>query len=186
MTTEPGKIRAVIVDDEPLAREAVRTLVADDTDIMIVGEASNGVDAVALVRQESPDLLFLDVQMPDLGGFGGSRLFPNMPVSPQGRYIELFDADNRHRRPAEVPAAERHLAFQFIMDTRHGTFSNIGMHCKDFFDRTGRQPVSGNIYHVIGTAHNLQITVRIDKPRIACLVITRKLIQVGLTKPFHT
>jgi two-component system LytT family response regulator len=70
LSNEAPRIRAVIVDDEPLARDAVRTLVSADPDIIVVGEASNGVDAVSLIRAETPDLLFLDVQMPDLGGFG--------------------------------------------------------------------------------------------------------------------
>jgi len=62
-------IRAVIVDDEPLAREAVRTLIEADPEIRIVGEASDGREALELIRRERPDLLLLDVQMPELGGF---------------------------------------------------------------------------------------------------------------------
>lgn len=63
-------IRAVIVDDEPAARDVVRTMLAAYDDIAIVGEAGNGFDAVRVVRAERPDLLFLDVQMPDRDGFG--------------------------------------------------------------------------------------------------------------------
>ncbi|HEU4722784.1 MAG TPA: LytTR family DNA-binding domain-containing protein [Gemmatimonadaceae bacterium] len=66
--TEP--LRAVIVDDEPDARDVVRTLLAAHESVRVVGEATNGRDAVALVRRERPDLVFLDVQMPDLDGFG--------------------------------------------------------------------------------------------------------------------
>lgn len=62
-------IRAVICDDEPAAREAVRTLLPDDAGIRIVGEAGSGTEAVEVIRACSPDLLFLDVQMPDLDGF---------------------------------------------------------------------------------------------------------------------
>lgn len=67
--TNSEPIRAVIVDDEPLARDAVRTLVSAEPDVVIVGEASNGREAVDVIRAESPDLVFLDIQMPDLGGF---------------------------------------------------------------------------------------------------------------------
>ena len=63
-------IRAVIVDDEPAARDVVRTMLDGHVDITIVGEAGNGLDAVRVVRSERPDLLFLDVQMPDRDGFG--------------------------------------------------------------------------------------------------------------------
>lgn len=64
------KIRAVVVDDEPFARERVRRLLAGDEGVEVVGEAGDGIRAVSLVREKSPDLLFLDVQMPGKDGFG--------------------------------------------------------------------------------------------------------------------
>jgi two-component system LytT family response regulator len=63
------KVRTVIVDDEPLGRERIRTLLADDPEIEIVGEASDGRAAVASITKFKPDLLFLDVQMPEMSGF---------------------------------------------------------------------------------------------------------------------
>ena len=63
-------MKAVIADDEPLARERIRTLLASERDIEIVAEAANGLEAVQLVREHRPDLLFLDVQMPGMDGFG--------------------------------------------------------------------------------------------------------------------
>jgi two-component system LytT family response regulator len=63
-------VRALIVDDEPLARQRLRTLLKGESDIDIVGECSDGHEAVAAVRELKPDLLFLDVQMPVLDGFG--------------------------------------------------------------------------------------------------------------------
>ena len=63
-------MRAVIADDEPLARRVIRDLLADESDITIVGEARNGIETVAAIRASTPDLLFLDVGMPDLDGFG--------------------------------------------------------------------------------------------------------------------
>ncbi|HEX6051300.1 MAG TPA: LytTR family DNA-binding domain-containing protein [Gemmatimonadaceae bacterium] len=62
-------VRAVVVDDEPTAREVVTTLLAEHPTVQVVGEASNGNEAVALVRRLKPDLLFLDIQMPDQDGF---------------------------------------------------------------------------------------------------------------------
>jgi two-component system LytT family response regulator len=63
-------VRAVVVDDEPTAREVVMTLLAEHPTVEIVGQATNGKDAVQLVRRLRPDLLFLDIQMPDQDGFG--------------------------------------------------------------------------------------------------------------------
>jgi two-component system LytT family response regulator len=62
-------IKAVIVDDEPLAREAIRLRLEDEPDIDVIGEAADGFEAVELVRAVHPDLLFLDVQMPAMDGF---------------------------------------------------------------------------------------------------------------------
>jgi len=64
-----GVVRAVVVDDEPTARDVVRTLLAEHSRIVIVGDAANGREAVTVIRQTAPDLLFLDIQMPDADGF---------------------------------------------------------------------------------------------------------------------
>jgi two-component system, LytTR family, response regulator len=64
------KIRALIVDDEPLAREGIRMRLAQEPDIAVIGECSNGRQAVTVIERDSPDLVFLDVQMPKLDGFG--------------------------------------------------------------------------------------------------------------------
>ncbi len=66
-------LRAIVVDDEPLARRRLRSLLADEADVEIVGEYGNGRDAVAAIRELSPDLVFLDIQMPELDGFGVVR-----------------------------------------------------------------------------------------------------------------
>ena len=63
------KIRAVIVDDEDLARQIVREYLREEEDIAILAECTNGFDAVKAVAEHKPDLLFLDVQMPKLDGF---------------------------------------------------------------------------------------------------------------------
>ncbi|MBM4167815.1 MAG: response regulator [Ignavibacteria bacterium] len=62
-------MRAVIVDDETLARNVIREYLNAHKDISIVGECENGLDAVRVITEMAPDLLFLDVQMPKLNGF---------------------------------------------------------------------------------------------------------------------
>jgi two-component system LytT family response regulator len=63
------KLRTLIVDDEPLARERMRSLLEAEADITIVGECRDGREAVDAIKRESPDLVFLDVQIPELDGF---------------------------------------------------------------------------------------------------------------------
>jgi two-component system LytT family response regulator len=63
-------VRALIVDDEPLGRERLRTLLRAESDVEVVGECANGLEAVKSIDELSPDLIFLDVQMPELDGFG--------------------------------------------------------------------------------------------------------------------
>jgi two-component system LytT family response regulator len=70
MDAPQKKIRTLIVDDEPLARQSLRILLEADSQIELVGEAGSGREALALVRRESPELIFLDIQMPELDGFG--------------------------------------------------------------------------------------------------------------------
>jgi two-component system, LytTR family, response regulator len=64
------KIRTLIVDDEPLARQRLRQLLMEEPEVEIAGECSNGLEAVAAIRSTRPGLIFLDVQMPELDGFG--------------------------------------------------------------------------------------------------------------------
>jgi two-component system LytT family response regulator len=62
-------IRALIVDDEPLAREKIRTLLAGDSEVEVVAECGDGRSAAIAIVEHDPDLVFLDVQMPEVDGF---------------------------------------------------------------------------------------------------------------------
>ena len=75
------KISALIVDDEPVARRGLRQQLQAEADVVIIGECANGREAVAAIEQWTPDLVFLDVQMPLMDGFGvveaiGARNLP--------------------------------------------------------------------------------------------------------------
>jgi two-component system LytT family response regulator len=83
-------IRVVIADDEPLARERIRTLLAPQQDFELIAECGDGEDAVRVLLDLKPDLVFLDVQMPELDGFGVIDAVP--PASrPWVVFITAYD-----------------------------------------------------------------------------------------------
>ena len=113
-----ASIRTLIIDDEPLGRERIRTLLENHRGIEILGECADGLEAVEAIRNVKPDLVFLDVQMPKLDGFGvikeiGSQHMP---------YVIFVTAYDQHAlqafevhaldyllKPFEVPRFEEAL-----------------------------------------------------------------------------
>ena len=98
-------LRVVIVDDEPLARQELQYLLEAVGDLQVVALGSNGIEAVDLIRTHKPDLVFLDVQMPGLDGFGVLKklLEKKMPI-PQVVFATAYD---RYAvRAFEVEAAD--------------------------------------------------------------------------------
>jgi DNA-binding LytR/AlgR family response regulator len=73
-------IRTLIVDDEPLARERLKRLLADIEDVEFVGEAGSGVQAVEMIEGQRPDVVLLDIQMPVLDGFGVLEALDEPPL----------------------------------------------------------------------------------------------------------
>jgi len=69
MIDAQAPVRTLIVEDEPHARHYLRELLVGEQEVAIVGEASSGAEGASLIRKVSPDLVFLDIQMPDLSGF---------------------------------------------------------------------------------------------------------------------
>jgi two-component system LytT family response regulator len=86
-----ARIRVLVVDDEPVARAGLAALLAQDGDTTVVGECGDGPAAVAAIRSLEPDLVFLDVQMPDMDGFDVLRAIgpDRMPVVV---FVTAFDA----------------------------------------------------------------------------------------------
>ncbi len=91
-------MRTLIVDDEPLARERIRTLLRDEPDIELIGECADGKEAVSAIQRKNPELLFLDVQMPEMDGFavldavGPERVPAVVFVTAYDRYaLRAFD-----------------------------------------------------------------------------------------------
>jgi two-component system LytT family response regulator len=88
--TDALRIRALVVDDEPLAREMIREMLATDSEVEVVGECGNGREAIEAIKTSTPDLVFLDVQMPELGGFEVlASLDPN--TTPYVIFVTAFD-----------------------------------------------------------------------------------------------
>jgi two-component system LytT family response regulator len=83
-------IRTIIVDDEPLAREGIRMLLAAHGELAVVGEAGNGADALELAERLQPDLLFVDVQMPEMSGL---ELAARLPAerAPAVVFVTAYD-----------------------------------------------------------------------------------------------
>ena len=65
-----NSIRVLVVDDERIARDGLRRLLAEDPDVELVGEAADGKAAIEAITQLKPDVVFLDVQIPEVDGFG--------------------------------------------------------------------------------------------------------------------
>ena len=91
-------IRTLIVDDEPLARDRVKRLLRDEEDIEVVGECGNGKDAIDFIKSKNPDLVFLDIQMPEKSGLDvvkslGGKRFPTIVfVTAYDKYaLQAFD-----------------------------------------------------------------------------------------------
>lgn len=84
----PGKIRILIIDDEPLARQLVRNYLENVNDIEILGECENGFDALKKIQELKPDLIFLDIQMPRIDGF---ELLEVLDSRPEIIFTTAFD-----------------------------------------------------------------------------------------------
>src|ERR1700733_6471268 len=96
-------IRTLIVDDEPLARRIIAGLLARHPDIAVVAECGSGAEALAAIRAEAPDLLFLDIQMPECDGFDVVEL-AGAELPPAVVFVTAYD---RHAlRAFEVGALD--------------------------------------------------------------------------------
>ena len=86
----PGKIRVLIVDDEPLARSNITVLLRKDPQIEIIGQCGSGTEALGEIRVARPDLLFLDVQMPECDGFDVLEMLGN-DLPPAVIFVTAYD-----------------------------------------------------------------------------------------------
>ena len=89
MMTAVGKIRTLVVDDEPVARARVLSLLRDESDIEVIGECESGPQAIAAIETTSPDLVFLDIQMPQMDGLALARALGEM--MPAVVFVTAYD-----------------------------------------------------------------------------------------------
>jgi len=91
-----AKIRVILADDHPVVRTGIRALLEQSPDIVIVAEADNGADIIPLVKLHQPDVLILDIEMPQLSG------------------IEVAQAIKEHNFPVRVLALSAHTDQQYV------------------------------------------------------------------------
>jgi two-component system LytT family response regulator len=105
-------IRTLIVDDEPLARKRIKRFLVEETDISVIGECGSGNEAIETIQRTPPDLIFLDIQMPEINGFEVLQAIPAecMPA------IIFVTAYNQHALKAFEVHALDYLLKPFTQD----------------------------------------------------------------------
>lgn len=86
-------IKVLIADDHQLVREGIRAMIAEEEGIQVVGEASDGAEALALAEKLSPDLVLMDIRMPKMDGLEAARRIKGLSPSPLVVMISVYDND---------------------------------------------------------------------------------------------
>ena len=104
MSDEPSPIRILVVDDHPVVREGVTTLVGGQSDMRVVGEASNGREAIQQFRAHRPDITLMDIQMPVMSGL--DALIAIRDEAPEARIVMLttYSGDAQVQRAIKAGA----------------------------------------------------------------------------------
>ena len=97
-------IRVLLVDDDPLVRSGLRLLLAGADSLEVVGEADDGRGVLAAVDRHRPDVVLMDIRMPQLDGIEATRLVRAQPDPPAVIVLTTFDADERRAAPRCAPA----------------------------------------------------------------------------------
>ena len=134
-------IRALIVDDESLAREALLVMLGDDPEMEVVAECRNGKEAVTVIREQSPDVVFLDIQMPEMDGFqvieevGAAR----MPVTV---FVTAYD---KHA----LRAFEAHALDYLLKPFDHDRFNTALQRAKTFVRQQKLGEISESLFALL-------------------------------------
>jgi DNA-binding NarL/FixJ family response regulator len=92
--SQTNTLRILLVDDQALFREGLRTLLTLVPEFTIVGEAKNGLEAIELTRRHQPDVILMDLHMPGLGGVDATRQIRLLKPAPQVLVLTTFDHDD--------------------------------------------------------------------------------------------
>ncbi|MGH2657988.1 MAG: response regulator [Actinomycetota bacterium] len=99
-----GTIRILIADDHPVVRDGLTAMLATQDDFDVVGEASDGAEAVALVGRHEPDVVLMDLRMPELDGVSATARILERPHAPRILVLTTYDTDADILRALDVGA----------------------------------------------------------------------------------
>jgi two-component system LytT family response regulator len=139
-------VRAIIADDEPLARERVRSLLAGESDVEVIAECSNGIQTVKAAEEHRPDLLFLDVQMPRLNGFEVLEA-----LGPTQIPVAIFTTahDEHAIRAFEVNALD-----YLLKPFTEARFKTAVQRARDQLEKNGKRERSSQIAGLVNHLHS--------------------------------
>jgi two-component system LytT family response regulator len=149
-----ARLRVLIVDDEPAARAAIRTLLAADPEIEVAGECADGRSAVETIRDLVPDILFLDVQMPEMDGLTVLR-----QLEPTGLPVVVFVTayDQYALQAFDVHAVDyllkpfddarfRQAVARAKQQARQGKLGSLSQQLRALLDQAGERPAAAGRY----------------------------------------
>jgi YesN/AraC family two-component response regulator len=118
-TPTEGRITVLIVDDVAHVREGLRTVLELIEDMEVVGEAENGTEALQMAEQLKPDIVVMDLEMPDLDGFGATRRIKNRRLAKGVVVLTIHDHNHIQERASSVGAdafVEKGAGFQTLVE----------------------------------------------------------------------
>lgn len=157
--TAPLVLRALIADDEPLARRRVRTLLDAHSDFQTIGECSGGIEALALIEREQPDVAFLDIRMTELDGMEVARR-----LSATGPAVVFVTAYNAYAVDAFEVSAVDYLLKPFDEERFVAALQRVRDHVAAV--RIRSRGIPGQAHRVL-TAADVQVDVSTHEVRRA-------------------
>jgi two-component system LytT family response regulator len=158
------EIRALIVDDEPLARRGIRQLLEREPDVIVVGEARDGREALRALRTFDLGLVFLDVQMPELDGFGVLRVH-GVDQMPPVIFVTAFDE-------FAVQAFDAHAIDYLVKPIRETRFAEAMQRVRERLQSAEAVELSRRLTALLATSDRPATVPIPPRPRIRIIVPT--------------